>query len=231
MTKANVLDMFHGDNKEHVPDFKALKEDGIIAVLQKITQGTREVDPTFVVRSRAAAEAGMPFYAYHFNTREDPAAQAKHFLSVLPTGVNVLGGALDFEKNAKYGSMTLAGAKTFLKICDDALGFPIPIYGGDQVREIISPVHSEWPFFAKRMLWLAEYGPHERIPLPWRDASKALWQFSESGTEKGMVGHVDLNIWPGTAEELHAAWKGDFSPPVPAAPEKPPEARDRKSVV
>lgn len=212
MRKANVLDMFHGDNRERIPDFAKLLDEGVFAVIHKATQGVSMVDPKFVERSKAASDAGMPFYAYHFGTSSIAMEQVNHFLDVMSQGKDVAGGALDFEDNAN--PMTLAGAITFLHGCDLGQRFKTPIYGGNRIREKISPVKSVQAIFAQRLLWLAEYGPHERVPLPWTDANKVLWQFSETGNIGGIAGHVDLNYWPpDDADSLYAAWtqKGEES--------------------
>ena len=66
MTACNFLDMFHGDNREAVPDFAKLKSEGILGVFHKATQGTEYVDPKYHQRQAAARAAGMPWGAYAF---------------------------------------------------------------------------------------------------------------------------------------------------------------------
>jgi GH25 family lysozyme M1 (1,4-beta-N-acetylmuramidase) len=114
--------------------------------------------------------------------------------------------------------MSLEGAVAFLRYCDAQEGYNMPIYSGNRIRENLSQdrtsLRAYGPFFKLRMLWLAEYGPTERLPAPWDDPSKVLWQFSEDGQFGGMAGHVDTSFWPGTADELEAAWRS----PLPEAP-------------
>ena len=69
------------------------------------------------------------------------------------------------------------------------------VYGGDLIRETVGSASKiTQDFFAGFPLWLAEYGPHERVPLPWTEAWG--WQFSETGNVKTIAGHVDLNYVP-----------------------------------
>jgi lysozyme len=202
MPRANVLDMFHGDNQERTPDFAALKRDGIIAVFHKATQGTRYIDPRFAARRKAAALAGMPFGAYHFGDASDEKAQLGHFISVAgPIGGIQL--ALDFEKNGD-STMALHQARWFLTQLYILSGQRPWLYSGDLIRETLTPViighqHPDMvdssDFFAACRLWLAEYGPVEKVPFPWKKAD--LWQFSESGTIAGIAGRVDLNYYDG----------------------------------
>jgi lysozyme len=213
MTTANVLDMFHGDNNEKIPDFARLKSNGIIACIHKATQGTGYIDQRFSDRAAAAAEAEMPFYAYHFNDGSDPIEQAKRFLDVGDRTEVLVGGCLDFEPNKT--NMTLEGAVAFLRYCDRLEGYSMPLYSGNRIREELSQdsasVLHYGLFFKQRLLWLAEYGPHERLPAPWVDQSKVLWQFSEDGQIGGIAGHVDTSYWPGTAAELEAAWRSPYT--------------------
>ena len=62
----NMLDMFHGDNREHIPDFAALKAQGIKAVFLKASEGDHYTDPRYAERRVAAFKADMPCGAYHF---------------------------------------------------------------------------------------------------------------------------------------------------------------------
>lgn len=200
---ANVLDMFHGDNQEHVPDFAALKRDGIIAVFHKATQGTRYIDPRYAGRKAAAKAAGMPFGSYHFGDATDEKAQLGHFLSIVrPQPGEQL--ALDYEKIPGGATMSLRQAYWFL-LALGHWGKPW-LYSGDLIRETLTqhgggyqdPVMTGAPeYFVQCRLWLAEYGPVEKVPWPWKTAD--MWQFSESGQVAGIAGRVDLNYYSGAA--------------------------------
>ena len=88
-----VVDLYHGDG---VTDFAAAYAFGIRGIIHKATQGTDIADPAYAARRKLAADAGLLWGAYHFNSGDDPALQAKHFLSVAePDATTLL--ALDFE--------------------------------------------------------------------------------------------------------------------------------------
>lgn len=47
-------------------NFKLVKEDGILGVIHKATQGLKYVDPTYTERRKAAEEEGLLWGSYHF---------------------------------------------------------------------------------------------------------------------------------------------------------------------
>jgi lysozyme len=197
--KANVLDMFHGDDKELIPNFAVLKQQGIFAIMHKASQGADYDDRLCVARLHAASAAGLLCGVYHFGDASPVEKQWQNFLSVLSklTFIQPLAQALDFERNSR-NTMSLIQAQQFLAM----IRAPI-IYGSDLVRE--QPITAK-PGPYTPWLWLAEYGPHENIPAPWTKDTTLLWQFSEAGSYTGLQGHVDQNYFDGTAEELAAKW-------------------------
>lgn len=229
----NVLDMFHGDNREKIPDFAALKAAGIFAVLHKVSQGTKYIDPKFSDRRKAAEQAGMLFGGYHFMDAQDADAQADFFL----TAANIADGsglalACDYEKSAS--TPALHQAQQFMQNIDHSSppGTQCILYSGDLIRETLTPLDRAGhisdvmrgcgQFFAMHRLWLAEYGPHENIPWPWNKSPNAitgsspvtgtkapgvwLWQFTEKGRINPIVGNVDGNFYSGTADQLASNW-------------------------
>ncbi len=197
---ANVLDLFHGDNREMLPDFAAIKALGIFAIIHKATQGTVRHDPRYAARIAAARDAGLLVGAYHFGTSANPDDQADFFLSVVkPKHGDFV--ALDFEHNPAGGTMTVQSALHFLDCLESEGLFPV-VYGSDLPRENARTLCSE----KMRYLWLAEYGPHEIVPAPWSKSTTLLWQFSGSGNISHMNGHVDLNYFDGTLEQLQSKW-------------------------
>lgn len=201
----NVLDMFHGDNRELLPDFAALKRQGIFAVCHKASQGWSFVDQKYIHRHDAAKLAGMCWGAYHFLTLGDGKRQAEKFLSVAGNDCHFY--AADFEKNGA-NQASIFTLVDFVRAIDFATGKKCFIYSGDLIRESLnmkvkSPEMAT--FFGGHPLWLAEYGPSEYVPWPWRDAT--LWQYSESGIVATIAGKVDLNFFDGTeADFLAAKW-------------------------
>jgi hypothetical protein len=75
--------------------------------------------------------------------------------------------------------------------------------------------------FAEFPLWLAEYGVSEpTLPVIGGWNEWLFWQRSETGEVPGFTDAVDLNVFAGTRDDLHA-WLGHVEPaPAPApAPE------------
>lgn len=232
MPTANVLDMFHGDNHEKIPDFAGLASRGVFAIIHKCTQGTHYTDPRFKERRKAALDAGLLFAAYHFLDASEAKAQADFFIT--SSGVTNAGTfsplAADYEKNNRGGTASLRQLYDFMGMVDAVLPAGLcELYSGDLIRETLRPhvgghmdmaMQGHQDFFRKHRLWLAEYGPHENIPWPWSEEIKThdgvvtdpapgvfLWQFSDRGAfAPFLTGNVDCNYYAGTREQLQAAW-------------------------
>jgi lysozyme len=208
-----IVDLYHGDR---VTDFAAAYAFGIRGVIHKATQGTGIADPAYAARRKLAADAGILWGAYHFNSGDDPARQAKHFLSVAEPDAKTL-LALDFEDI--HPEMSLADARAFLEAVSAATGRRPILYSGNRIKETICGAAEETRiFFAAHPLWLAEYGtaPHLRDAdgqaLPWPNLF--LWQFTGDGAGPqphavpGIGGKVDINSFDGSDADLAALWPG-----------------------
>jgi lysozyme len=227
--KANILDMYHGDNRDEVPDMVSLRANGIWAVIHKTSQGNAMVDRQYAPRRAAGIAAGLLWGAYHFMDATDPIDQAKHFLDVAQPDANTL-LACDFEKSTS--TPALHQCKDFMAYVDqNAPGNVMCVlYSGDLIRESLRPnagghqaqnMPGAEMFFAQHRLWLAEYGPHANVPWPWSDktlskmwAQPFLWQFSETGRVNPIIGNVDLNFYAGTNDDLKNNW-ASLSTPTP----------------
>ena len=75
---AMVVDLSHWDPAN---DYNAVKNDGIVGVIYKATQGTNYTDPTYVGQQRAAKAAGLRWGAYHFAEATDVDAQVQNFMN------------------------------------------------------------------------------------------------------------------------------------------------------
>ena len=186
----NFLDMFHGDNHEAMPDFASIKaNDGILGIAHKATQGTDYVDPHFIDRIRAASKAGLAVMAYHFGSNTSVQLQLQHFNSVCDVAnIPNLWKALDYENN-KRQTMSSWLAVNFLA----RMSAPV-VYGSGLVKQFATQLFNANPKDGV-WLWLAEYGPVEKIPFPWQKSNTIGWQYSESGSIKYVNGHVDLNVF------------------------------------
>jgi GH25 family lysozyme M1 (1,4-beta-N-acetylmuramidase) len=229
----NVLDLYHGDNRDAVPNFTEIRDNGIWAIIHKASQGNAMTDKQYAPRRAAALADGLLWGAYHFMDASDPVVQAKHFLDVAQPDDNTL-LACDFEKSSSTPS--LHQAKDFMAYVDaNAPGqVTCVLYSGDLIRESLRTnagghqaqgMAGAEMFFAQHRLWLAEYGPHANIPWPWSDkmlsqnwSSPFLWQYSEKGKINPILGNVDLNFYAGSLDDLKANWASLSSPtPNPAA--------------
>jgi len=233
--KANGIDMYHGDNREdaHLSDaqlvdkFKGMLDAGIFWIFHKVSEGTDVVDPRFLRRRDCAKRAGYRFFGgYHFLHRTNIQAQADNFIKSAQDD-GVMAFATDFEQSSY--TPTLANARDFGALVDTNYKVRSKLYGGGLIRDLLQPIKaghvnprmvSIEQAFAKRDLWLSEYGPHERIPWPWSDPKIGAlvngeeaapgawaWQYSEKGRVAEIVGNVDLNWFNGTADDMAKRWR------------------------
>lgn len=212
--RPNVVDMYHGDNHETVPDFARMKAAGVMAVIHKIGQGDMQ-DHCLMARSKAAHDADMPMFGYWFGDGSLSASdQAKRALQWGLNDAGLLGISLDWETYRPQMSIQMAA--TFLTIADTLTQSRVPIYSSNTLREQLQIYHDTdfVKLFGSRMLWLAEYGPHENLPAPWTDPRNVLWQYSDAGGVAGISGHVDANFWPGDLQDLLNAWHGIHGAPT-----------------
>lgn len=105
-----VVDLSHWDQSV---DFKLAKEDGILGVIHKATQGLKYVDSEYIKRKKTAEEEGLMWGAYHFGVGENGKDQAEHFLETVGNNSQVL-LALDIEENRDGKNITPEQAEDFV---------------------------------------------------------------------------------------------------------------------
>ena len=223
MIKPVVADMAHFNPV----NFTEIKAAGIVGVIHKATQGVGVTDHQYAARRPVAEAAGLLWGAYSFATGDDPAANAKHFLAVArPDAKTLL--CLDFEDNP-HSPMSGQQAYDFMRAVEDATSRLCWIYGGNRVREHITPLCEKSSaladYFKARPLWLCQYKTglpagidlaelkkHIRVPGPWHDWT--LLQYTGDGvgplphTVPGLEKGADLNAFDGTDDALRAVWAG-----------------------
>ena len=196
MPQANLIDLSHWDTMQ-TDGFGKLARAGYRGVINKATEGAGLVDVTYKLRQRDALDAGLNYGAYHFATREDPIAQADHFLNIAqPDDSTLL--ALDWEENDKRptGTMTVEQAKTWLNRVMEKTGRSpkgVWIYGGNVLKEqIVSKADCD--FFGQFPLWLCQYAAKPKLPKAW--SKYTAWQFTETGHADGVThsGGCDNNV-------------------------------------
>lgn len=90
------------------------------------------------------------------------------------------------------------------------------LYSGNLIKETLDRTVDT--FFAEHRLWLCQYGSVAKLPASWK--KYWLWQYTGDGigpephTIPGIEGHVDLNVYNGTFENLVTEWA--FGPSEPA---------------
>jgi lysozyme len=198
-----VIDISHWDRDV---DFPSVASSGVIAIMQKATQGDLDVDPTYAGNRVKATGAGLLWGAYHFATGDDGVRQAQHFLSVVGDFQNVL-LALDFEQNPTGPSMSLEEARAFVTHVQAQTGRFPGLYGGSYLKSLIGAATD--PVLAQCWFWVAQYGPTPVIPPNW--PTWTLWQYTDGayGPEPHAVagvGRCDRNFFNGPEAQLRKLW-------------------------
>ncbi|XP_014279503.1 uncharacterized protein YegX-like [Halyomorpha halys] len=197
-----VVDLSHWNNV----DFIKAKDDGIVAVVHKATQGVSGVDRTYAPRRILAEKEGLLWGAYHFGTKGNPVKQADHFLQTVGDTKGVL-LMLDVEEN-KGDEMSPSEAEEFVKRIKEKTGRYPMLYGN---RYFLQAYNLE--NLKKCSLWIAHYWVSGAfvpiIPKHW--SSWTLWQYTDGkvgGSPKTVngIGPVDRNCYNGSLQELRNLW-------------------------
>jgi lysozyme len=219
-----VVDIYHlNANNAHGgdgADFHACYAVGFRGVIHKASQGTHLPDRLYAERKAKAQAAGLKWGAYHFNSGDSVALQAKYFLErAQPDAATEM--CLDWEDNPRRagGMMTLAAAREFLDRIDQAIGRTASLYSGNVVKEWAPHMSDgDREFFARHKLWLCQYAgapaltDYNRHPLPW--AKAWLWQYTGDGVGPlphnvpGIGRNIDINHYAGSDDEFAAQWAG-----------------------
>jgi lysozyme len=199
-----IIDIYHLTNV----DFVKVKNNGIVAIIHKATEGATVQDKEYHVRKATAKQMGFLWGAYHFSSSANVADQVDNFLDYAkPEDDDLI--ALDFEPSHSGANMTLDQAHQFVQMVKSELGrYPV-LYGGSLLRESIG-THED-PILANCPLWYARYRDRPLgIPLQvWK--KQTLWQYTDGNngpdpqTVDG-IGNCDRNSFDGTVEELKAQW-------------------------
>lgn len=204
-----VIDLSHNNP---APDWKSLKQNGVIAVMLKCTENISYLDPTWAERATAAKVAGLLMAPYHFLHGGNIAQQMEWFLlnAQAPTGGRVV---LDHETDASINE--LCQAVTYL--WDKRPDLQITIYSGHTIKAQLGTTIKR-DELRNTSLWIAQYTsagapiwPKQQWPQ-W-----ALWQWTDRETVPGISQPVDGNKWNGTNEALVR-----FMSPISEQPEPPP---------
>ncbi|XP_014274991.1 lysozyme M1 [Halyomorpha halys] len=197
-----VIDISHYQKEI---DFAKIKNDSIVAVIHKATEGKTYVDRNYYERRIEAEEEGLLWGAYHFANKGNPIGQADHFLNVVGDTESIL-LVLDLEEN-RGNNMSPDEAEVFVKRIEERTGRLPLMYGS---RIFLKAYNSE--ILNKCKLWIASFTSNEEPKLPPHRDSWVLWQYTNGevgGTPRGVdgvTGFCDRDRYNGTAEELIDLW-------------------------
>lgn len=158
-----------------------------------------------------ARAAGLVCGLYHFFRQPlDTIAQIKTMIDAAHSaGLHAgdLVPVLDVEDNPNYdgnwnaanNASYIAALHQWLDALQTEFGKPPIIYTRASFWDVLGDPGG----FNRYPLWVANYGvSYPKLPSGW--ASYAFWQYSESGTVDGAGGHVDLDRFNGSADDLSA---------------------------
>ncbi len=196
-----VVDLSHWNRNIN---FKLAKEDGIVGIIHKATQGLKYVDGEYAKRRKAAEEEELLWGAYHFGVGEKSGKdQADHFLETIGDSSSIL-LALDIEENKDGKSITAKQAEDFVNRVYVVTGRLPLIYGNAYfLKDFVTPTLTECP------LWLSKWGAEPTLPIGWKKWT--LWQYTDGKTGPKPnsvegIGPCDRNKFNGTLEELKDFW-------------------------
>jgi lysozyme len=217
------MNTFHGIidiYQENKIDFDLAWQAGVRAIIHKASEGSNHSDQQYATRKEAALKRGFLWGAYHLSSHEDVEGQFKHFLSVEDgSNPNVL-LALDWEKSADEGIMSLDQVREYVRLFSERFPNRYPIlYGGWILRETPAVLNGD-PILAKCPLWYQRYkSTPAGIPTKtWPHYT--FWQFDNeqkingASTVPGLDGE-DWNRFAGTEDQLRKGWP--FAMPADSA--------------
>lgn len=193
-------DISHHQPTYTLQDLKAAKAAGLRFLYHKATEGETVRDDEYAARRALAAQAGIPFGAYHFAhpERGDAIAEADAFLAHAKPKPGDLVPALDLETNTLgLSERELTGwvARWVRRVRRHTGVHPV-IYTPFDLNNPDARFKLGAEFGC--LLWQPRYNDDNRPPVPvepWREVD--LWQFSNGVLGKPDrvpgLGHVDLN--------------------------------------
>ena len=167
-------------------------------VFIKATEGVSIFDPHFNDNFFQAREKGLLRGAYHyFSPSVSGERQAQHFIRQVHLEEGDLPPVLDVEELGNLSSAALRKEVIkWLEIVETHYGVKPIIYSGSNFKK----KHLSTSEFRAYPFWIAHY---YKDKLDY-DGDWAFWQHTDLGDIKGIEGEVDLNIFNGSLNDLHA---------------------------
>jgi lysozyme len=154
-TTTNIVDGYYRD----AFDFNALKNDGIVAIIHKATEGSTFKDPKYRARKQEVKGLGLLWGAFHFTNSSDWEDQVNFFLdTVEPEADDLI--AWDWEPPKHGAPMSIGHVRDSVELIQQKLGrYPV-LYGGALLREQVG--NSNDQVLKNCPLWYARY---RSVPL------------------------------------------------------------------
>ncbi|HEV7405143.1 MAG TPA: glycoside hydrolase family 25 protein [Chthoniobacteraceae bacterium] len=200
-----IIDVNHANRI----DLEKLKAAGFAAIIHKASQGVSYDDGLYQTRKEAALAMGFLWGAYHFATGADGRKQSANFLGDEAGSDPKVLCVLDFEPDETGPDMTLQEGRDWIHAVADATGRMPMIYGGGGLlRDLLEDRADD--LFAQCPLWLCDMREHPRPILPnwpaWTLLQYTDGQGGQPPREVPGSDGADRNSYPGTLEQLRAAW-------------------------
>lgn len=192
------ISRYQGDvNWELLCNQGIIRDHPVRFVFIKATQGNEWIDPQFSYNFTQARKYGFRRSAYHFfSTSVSAKVQADFFIKNVKLEEGDLPPVLDVElppqgmsdREFKFSVLE------WLSLVERHYGVK-PIlytYYSFKLRYLNDFIFEQYPY------WIAHYDVDEvAYKGPW-----CFWQFSDKGQLPGIKGHVDLDVFSGTLDDL-----------------------------
>jgi len=223
------------------PDWAAAVAAGMAWVAVKLSQGANITDPQAVRNVEKLRDLGVPIMPYHFLypgvSAADQFARFMHAVEHCGGFGGMIVPALDVEgdEHCRLRGMGSAGycelASDWLDLLKHEIGRPGVVY----TYPSFNSEHGVGGRIGnKSLLWAASYGSREPHFAGWERTH--FWQYTATGSWRGIGGGLDLDWFLGTEEELRALMVGAKPKPLVVGPDghaidcKPEWVGDRVTV-
>jgi lysozyme len=206
-------------------DWNQVADSGHVFAFQKATEGATFTDSKYSVNRAGAADASIPFGAYHFArpdgatiaaAQTDAVSEAQYFLAVAQPAPGELVPVLDMEATGGLPPQRLiAWTQAWLDTVVAALGvkplvYTSPNFWKNNLNDTKTFAEQGFP------LWIAHYTSAASPTVPaanWNGEGWSFWQWTNCASIPGISGCVDEDRFPGS----------DLSPyTIPGAPQPEP---------
>lgn len=177
---------------------------GIAFAFIRISDGETAADPKFATNWHDAKRAGVLRGAYQFfRPAEDPIAQATLVVRALRQhGLGELPPVLDIEVTGGLPlARVIANARVWIEYVRSQLGVEPIVYTNPGMWRWTSANE-----LARQPLWVAHYTTScPSVPPPW--SRWTFWQYTDAGRIDGIDAAVDLDVFPGSVDELRRRFR------------------------